>query len=62
MTVDEAIQALDEAIDGYVTSCKGSPRHKKVNIVRAREALIKAVRDETVTKFAESLRESLLKT
>ena len=59
MTVDEAIQALDEAIEGYLVSDKGSPRHRKSNIVKAREQLIRVVREDAVQAFAETIRRSL---
>ena len=61
MTVDEAIKHFDETLEEYLKSDKGSPLHRRVRITRAREALIKAVRDETLTKFANELRDSLAK-
>ena len=59
MTVDEAIKHFDETLEEYLKSNKGGPLHKRARITRAREKLIKAVRDEALTKFADDLRFAL---
>lgn len=56
MSLDEAIYELDHVVDRALAG-KG---HRS-EYIKAREALIKAARDEALTKFANDLRESLLK-